>query len=183
MAKVTIGRENGTDTEIYSEDHRAGQPVVLIHGYPLSGHSSEKQVPALLDGGFRVVAYDRRGFGQSSQPTTGYDYDAFARDLDTSSATPSSGRDGTWPPQRPRMRRWRPSRPGRRTSEAIQSIAELDIPVMIVHGAHDRILPIDATGRAFKALLPAARYIETKALHTGCCGPTPTKSMTPSSPS
>jgi non-heme chloroperoxidase len=83
MATVTVGQENNTDIEIYYEDHGAGQPVVLIHGYPLSGRAWDKQVPALLDAGHRVITYDRRGFGKSSQPTTGYDYDTFAADLNT----------------------------------------------------------------------------------------------------
>ncbi|MDP9366081.1 MAG: alpha/beta hydrolase [Chloroflexota bacterium] len=67
--------------ELYYEDHGAGRPIVLIHGFPLSGRSWEKQIPALLAAGHRVVAYDRRGFGKSSQPTVGYDYDTFAADL------------------------------------------------------------------------------------------------------
>ena len=83
MPAVTVGRENSADIEIHYEDHGAGQPVVLIHGYPLSGRAWDKQVPALLDAGHRVITYDRRGFGQSSQPTTGYDYDTFAADLST----------------------------------------------------------------------------------------------------
>jgi pimeloyl-ACP methyl ester carboxylesterase len=83
MPKVTVGRENSADIEIHYEDHGAGQPVVLIHGYPLSGRAWDKQVPALLDAGYRVITYDRRGFGQSSQPTVGYDYDTFAADLNT----------------------------------------------------------------------------------------------------
>src|ERR1700716_3380168 len=81
MAKITVGQENSTDIEIYYEDHGIGQPVVLIHGYPLNGHSWEKQERVLLEAGYRVIAYDRRGFGQSSQPTIGYDYDTFAADL------------------------------------------------------------------------------------------------------
>src|SRR6266704_2876840 len=81
MPYVTVGRENSGNVEIYYEDHGAGSPVVLIHGYPLSGASWEKQVPVLLDAGYRVITYDRRGFGNSSQPTTGYDYDTFAADL------------------------------------------------------------------------------------------------------
>jgi alpha/beta hydrolase fold len=81
MPTVTVGRENSADIEIHYEDHGAGQPVVLIHGYPLSGRAWDKQVPALLEAGYRVITYDRRGFGQSSQPTTGYDYDTFAADL------------------------------------------------------------------------------------------------------
>ena len=83
MPTVTVGQENNTDIEIYYEDHGAGQPVVLIHGYPLSGRAWDKQVPVLLDAGHRVITYDRRGFGHSSQPTSGYDYDTFAADLNT----------------------------------------------------------------------------------------------------
>lgn len=78
---VTVGEENSGDVELYYEDHGSGQPVVLIHGYPLSGASWEKQVPALLGAGYRVITYDRRGFGRSSQPTDGYNYDTFAADL------------------------------------------------------------------------------------------------------
>jgi len=81
MAFVTVGQENSTDIELYYEDHGSGQPIVLIHGYPLNGRSWEKQEAALLKAGYRVIAYDRRGFGQSSQPTVGYDYDTFAADL------------------------------------------------------------------------------------------------------
>jgi len=81
MAKVTVGQENGTDIEIYYEDHGSGQPVLLIHGYPLNGASWERQARVLLDSGYRVITYDRRGFGQSSQPTIGYDYDTFTADL------------------------------------------------------------------------------------------------------
>jgi pimeloyl-ACP methyl ester carboxylesterase len=81
MPYVTVGKENSADIELYYEDHGSGQPVVLIHGYPLSGASWEKQVPVLLDAGYRVITYDRRGFGKSSQPTMGYNYDTFADDL------------------------------------------------------------------------------------------------------
>jgi non-heme chloroperoxidase len=83
MPTVTVGQENSSDIEIYYEDHGAGQPVVLIHGYPLSGRAWDKQVPVLLDAGYRVITYDRRGFGKSSQPASGYDYDTFAADLHT----------------------------------------------------------------------------------------------------
>jgi non-heme chloroperoxidase len=83
MPFVTVGAENSADIEIHYEDHGAGQPVVLIHGYPLSGRGWDKQVPVLLDAGYRVITYDRRGFGQSSQPASGYDYDTFAADLNT----------------------------------------------------------------------------------------------------
>ncbi|MGN7199913.1 alpha/beta fold hydrolase [Arthrobacter sp. SAFR-044] len=83
MAFITVGTENSTDIELYYEDHGSGQPVVLIHGYPLDGSSWEKQTAALLDAGYRVITYDRRGFGKSSKPTEGYDYDTFAADLNT----------------------------------------------------------------------------------------------------
>lgn len=81
MPYVTVGKEHSADIELYYEDHGSGKPVVLIHGYPLSGASWERQVSALLDGGYRVITYDRRGFGKSSQPTEGYHYDTFAEDL------------------------------------------------------------------------------------------------------
>jgi non-heme chloroperoxidase len=83
MARVSVGVENNTDIELYYEDHGSGQPVVMIHGYPLDGHSWERQQRSLLSAGYRVIAYDRRGYGRSSQPTTGYDYDTFAADLKT----------------------------------------------------------------------------------------------------
>jgi len=81
MPYVTVGKENSGDIELYYEDHGSGKPIILIHGYPLSGASWEKQVPVLLKAGYRVITYDRRGFGNSSQPTTGYNYDTFAEDL------------------------------------------------------------------------------------------------------
>lgn len=81
MPYVSVGTENSGEIELYYEDHGSGAPIVLIHGYPLNGASWEKQVPALLNAGYRVITYDRRGFGKSSQPTTGYNYDTFAEDL------------------------------------------------------------------------------------------------------
>jgi len=81
MPYVTVGKENSGNIDLYYEDHGAGKPVVLIHGYPLSAASWEKQTAALLAAGYRVIAYDRRGFGRSSQPTAGYNYDTFAEDL------------------------------------------------------------------------------------------------------
>jgi non-heme chloroperoxidase len=77
-----VGQENSTPIEVYYEDHGAGSPVVLIHGWPLSGASWEKQTAALLAAGHRVITYDRRGFGRSSKPAVGYNYDTFAADLD-----------------------------------------------------------------------------------------------------
>lgn len=81
MPLITVGQENSGNIDLYYEDHGSGKPVVLIHGWPLSGRSWEKQVPPLLEAGFRVITYDRRGFGDSSKPTFGYDYDTFAEDL------------------------------------------------------------------------------------------------------
>ena len=81
MPYIKVGKENSGDIDLYYEDHGSGKPVVLIHGYPLSGASWEKQSAALLAAGYRVITYDRRGFGKSSQPSTGYNYDTFAADL------------------------------------------------------------------------------------------------------
>ena len=81
MSRIVVGQENATPVELYFEDHGTGTPVVLIHGWPLSGAAWEKQVTALLAAGHRVITYDRRGFGQSSKPSRGYDYDTFAEDL------------------------------------------------------------------------------------------------------
>jgi non-heme chloroperoxidase len=83
MPTITVGSENGHLIDLYYEDHGSGTPVVLIHGYPLSGHSWEKQQQALLAAGYRVIAYDRRGYGWSSKTTVGYDYDTFTIDLNT----------------------------------------------------------------------------------------------------
>ena len=82
MSTLTVGKENSTAIEIYYEDHGSGSPVVLIHGWPLSGASWEKQTAALLAAGHRVITYDRRGFGRSSKTAVGYGYDTFAADLD-----------------------------------------------------------------------------------------------------
>jgi len=83
MPYITVGQENSANIDIYYEDIGTGQPIVLIHGFPLNGHSWEKQVLVLLNAGYRVITYDRRGFGASSQPSFGYDYDTFAADLNT----------------------------------------------------------------------------------------------------
>lgn len=81
MSTIAVGKENSTSIDLYYEDHGSGSPVVLIHGWPLSGASWEKQTAALLAAGHRVITYDRRGFGRSSKPATGYNYDTFAADL------------------------------------------------------------------------------------------------------
>ena len=251
MAFVTVGTENSTNVDLYYEDHGEGQPVVLIHGYPLDGHSWEKQSAALLAAGYRVITYDRRGFGQSSQPTTGYDYDTFAHDLkvvlDTldlndvvlvgfSMGTGEVARYvGTYGSARvakvaflaslePFLLKTDDNPEGvpqevfdgisaavkadryayftefyknfyntddnlgtRLSEEALRNswnvaasasfiassaavptwvtdfradIPKIDVPALILHGTADNILPIDATGRRFHKLLPAAKYVE-----------------------
>jgi non-heme chloroperoxidase len=82
MGTITVGQENSTPVELYYEDHGSGPPVILIHGWPLDSRSWEPQEHALLEAGYRVITYDRRGFGQSSRPTVGYDFDTLAADLD-----------------------------------------------------------------------------------------------------
>jgi pimeloyl-ACP methyl ester carboxylesterase len=82
MPFVTVGQENSTPIEIYYEDHGSGRPIILIAGFPLGGRAWERQERALIAAGHRVITYDRRGFGKSSQPSVGYDYDTFASDLD-----------------------------------------------------------------------------------------------------
>lgn len=82
MSTITVGSENSTTIELYYEDHGSGPTVVLIHGWPFDSRTWEPQVQALLAGGYRVITYDRRGFGRSSRPTEGYDFDTLADDLD-----------------------------------------------------------------------------------------------------
>jgi pimeloyl-ACP methyl ester carboxylesterase len=81
MPYITVGKENSANIDLYYEDHGSGNPIVLIHGYPLSGRAWERQIPGLIEQGHRVITYDRRGFGRSSQPWAGYNYDTFAEDL------------------------------------------------------------------------------------------------------
>ena len=81
MNVINVGKENSGTIDLHDEDHGSGKPIVLIHGWPLSGASWERQVPPLLAAGYRVITYDRRGFGKSARPATGYDYDVFAEDL------------------------------------------------------------------------------------------------------
>ena len=251
MPSVHVGEENTTDIELYYEDHGAGRPVVLIHGYPLDGRSWEKQAPCLLAAGHRVITYDRRGFGQSSRPTTGYDYDTFAADLHRliltldlsdavlvgfgmgtgevtrylstygslrvakaaflsamqplllkTSATPHGVELSVLDAVLAAVKRDRyayfsayfadfynfdellDSRVSEEVVRANWQVAvgaspyasaaavptwitdfrgdvqQIDVPALIVHGTADRILPIDATGRPLRAMLPGAEYLE-----------------------
>ena len=82
MPFVNVGQENTADISLYYEDHGSGPPVVLLSGWPLDSRSWEPQIHALLEAGHRVITYDRRGFGQSSRPTQGYDFNTLAGDLD-----------------------------------------------------------------------------------------------------
>jgi non-heme chloroperoxidase len=254
MPYITVGRENTAEINLHYTDRGTGQPVVLIHGYPLSGASWEKQEQALLDAGYRVITYDRRGFGQSSQPSVGYDYDTFADDLDKvlttldltnvvlvgfSMGTGEVGHyigrhgasrvakaaflaslepfllktddnptgvngsvfDGIQAAAKADRYAWfgafyndfynLDENLGSRISDEVvrasftvaagagataswavvpswltdfrsdlPKIAESGIPVLIAHGTHDRILPIDSTGREFSKRLPNAKYVE-----------------------
>lgn len=254
MGYLTVGTENSTDIQIYYEDHGSGQPVVLIHGYPLSGHSWELQARELIDAGFRVVTYDRRGFGASSKVGTGYDYDTFASDLNTLLETldlrdvilvgfsmgtgeltryvgryghervaklaflasigpyfvqaddnptgvPRSVFEGIEASARSNRYAWYgqfyddfyalDENLGTRITQHVvdaswavaiasapmaawavvptwiedfradvQALRKAGKPTLMVHGTHDRILPIDATGRPFHEAFPEAEYVE-----------------------
>jgi len=251
MPYISVGKENSAPIDLYYEDHGSGQPVVLIHGYPLDGHSWEKQVPVLLEAGKRVITYDRRGFGHSSQPTTGYDYDTFASDLkalvdrldlrevvlagfsmgtgevtrylgtygsdrvaraalfgpippfllqtdDNPNGLPRSVFDGfmksitkdryAWfkfffdnfynvdkfHGTRISDEAWNASFQVAAGSSAYATVAcvptwltdfrgdlpKIDVPLLVVQGTEDRILPIDATAREFTKHLPNADYVE-----------------------
>jgi pimeloyl-ACP methyl ester carboxylesterase len=252
MPYITVGQENSTSIDLYYEDHGTGRPVVLIHGFPLDGHSWERQAAALLDAGHRVITYDRRGFGRSSQPTTGYDYDTFAGDLNTvmetldlkdavlagfsmgtgevaryvsaygtarvakaaflgglppfllktddnpAGAAPKEFFDGviaavkadryayysdfykdfynldenlgTRISDEAVRNSWNVAAAGGFFAAAAApatwytdfraDIPAIDVPALILHGTADRILPIDATARAFHRLLPAATLVE-----------------------
>jgi non-heme chloroperoxidase len=251
MGTVTVGTENTTDIELYYEDHGTGQPVVLIHGYPLDGHSWERQTAALIEAGYRVITYDRRGFGRSSKVMTGNDYDTYAADLDVLLRTldlrdvvlvgfsmgsgevarylgthgsdrvakaaflgslqpfllqtddnpngvPQDVFDGIQAAARGDRYAWfetffadffnTDENLGSRLTEAAlranwvtaigsapasayavvptwvtdfrADVDKIDVPALILHGTADRILPIDATARAFHQRLPQATYVE-----------------------
>jgi peroxiredoxin len=251
MPLLTVGHENSADIRLHYEDHGVGRPVVLIAGYPLDGRSWERQEAALLGEGYRVISYDRRGFGRSSKPTVGYDYDTLAQDLGilldflglrdvvlvgfsmgTGEVARYLGRHGSdrvakaafLAPLQPFLLQTEDNPTGipqhvfdgigaaaaddryafytqffrdfynldenlgsRVSPDAVGSswtvaagsswfasvavvpawledfrgdIATIDVPALIVQGTSDRILPIDATGRAFHRALPGAEYVE-----------------------
>lgn len=148
MATITVGKEDSTPIELYYEDHGSGSPVVLIHGWPLSGASWEKQTAALLDAGHRVITYDRRGFGRSSKPVTG----------------------GTLVSERVLEDNWNVAV----GASAIGTVACVDcwiedfrknipknkVPTLILHGDADRILPPDATSRRQARMIKNVRFVE-----------------------
>jgi pimeloyl-ACP methyl ester carboxylesterase len=254
MGFIAVGDENSTPVELYYEDHGAGRPVVLIHGYPLDGHSCELQTRELLAAGYRVITYDRRGFGRSSKVGSGYDYDTFATDLHVlletldlrevvlvgfSMGTGELARYiARYGPERVRglaflaalepflvARDDNPQGVPQKVFDDIETAAKTDryawftqfftdfynldenlgvrisqeavtaawnvaigsapvaahavvsswledfrpdveavraagLPVLILHGTADRILPVDATARRFREALPDARYVE-----------------------
>lgn len=256
MGYITVGQENSTDIELYYEDQGTGQPVVLIHGYPLDGHSWELQKRELIAAGHRVITYDRRGFGASSKVGSGYDYDTFAADLDTVLETldlrdvilvgfsmgtgelaryvknhghervaklaflaslepflvqrddnpegvPQSVFDGIVEAARSDRYAWYTQfykdfynldeNLGTRISEDavhaswitaigsapvaayavvptwiedfradVEAVRAAGKPTLILHGTKDNILPIDATGRRFRQLVPDAEYVEVE---------------------
>ncbi|MDX2376485.1 alpha/beta hydrolase [Microbacterium sp. LRZ72] len=252
MGRITVGSEGSADIQLFYTDEGAGQPVVLIHGFPLDGESWARQGAALLDAGYRVISYDRRGFGSSSKAETGYDYDTFADDLhaliealDLRDAVLVGFSMGTGEVAR-YLSRYGSERIARAvfigslepyllvtddnpdgagpqdffdgiaaavaddrhafltgffgdfynldenlgsriTQEQVDAsmqvaekagdtaiaaapltwptdfrgdIPSIDVPAMIVHGTSDNVLPIDATARRFRELLPEATYVE-----------------------
>ena len=251
MPYVSVGTENSAAIELYYEDHGPGQPVVLIHGYPSDGSSWEKQTAVLLDAGKRVITYDRRGFGKSSKPTTGHDFDTYAADLsslvsaldlqdavligfsmaageviryisrygphrvakavfispigpfmvktdENPSGIPQEVIDGMLDATKAdryafftgfleNFYNLDENLGNRMSEEALRAswqlaanmsaytsvwaqptwytdfradIDKIDVPLLILHGTADRILPIDLTGRSYAKLLPNATYAE-----------------------
>jgi pimeloyl-ACP methyl ester carboxylesterase len=131
--KLVVGRENSGAIQIYYEDHGAGVPAVLVHGYLLDGRSWEKQETALLAAGYRVITYERRGFGASSRPSVGYDYDTLAADLAAL------------------LEAW--------LEDFRADLARITIPVLVMQGDQDRIMPPEATGDRLPELLNCARHV------------------------
>lgn len=256
MGFITVADENSTPVELYYEDQGSGQPVVLIHGYPLNGHSWERQTRALLADGYRVITYDRRGFGQSSKVASGYDYDTFAEDLnvlletldlrdvvlvgfsmgtgelaryvakhgtervaklaflaslepfllardDNPDGLPQQAFDDIEAAARGDRYAWftqffadfynLDENLGERISEEavtgswnvavssapvaayavvsswiedfradVEAVRDSGLPALVLHGTADRILPVDATARRFRSLLPDADYVEVE---------------------
>jgi alpha/beta hydrolase fold len=203
MPYVTVGRENTGDIGIYYEDHGTGAPVVLVHGYLADGRSWEKQETALLSAGYRVITYDRRGGGASSRPSTGYEYDTLAADLNR---RPPGGCQGVpGPVLQPRPARRQPGSDQAWQNSfhtAIQvsaaaalgcavawpedfraDVARVTVPVLIVQGAQDRVMPPGATGNRLAVLLADARLQWCRKARTRSSGRTRPRSTARSSAS
>jgi pimeloyl-ACP methyl ester carboxylesterase len=175
MSSITVGRENTDDIDIYYEHHGTGQPVVRIHGYPLNGHAWEKQERVVLQAGYRVITYDRRGFGQSSKPAVGYDYDTFADDLNSVADRPAyfkKSLDNLYnfdvlAGNRVSEQAWQNSFNVAVTASAHAAYAcvdtwltdfrddlsRIDVPVLLIHGDADRILPYRNTSQRLPGLI------------------------------
>ena len=163
MSYIKVGQENSQPIELYYEDHGLGSPVVLIHGWPLNGDAWEKQTAALIAAGHRVITYDRRGFGRSSKPGIGYNYDTFAADLEALAARTESGSASkSWMPIGQSPLALRPSAPFLR-----RFLSRNDVPTMIIHGDDDRILPADVTARRQARMLKDVKYMEIKGASHG----------------
>src|SRR5438093_1364739 len=164
MGMINVGTENSTSIDLYYEDHGAGTPVMLIHGWPLSGAAWEKQTVALLKAGHRVITYDRRGFGRSSKPAVGYNYDTFAADLDVVLKTldlrdVAVGASAIGTLQC--VDAW--------VEDFRQDIAKNTVPTLIIHGDADRILPPDATSRRQAKMIKHVKFAEIAGGPHGLC--------------
>ena len=166
---MTVGTENSADIEIYYEDHGSRQPVVLTHGYPLNGHSWERQERALLEAGCQVITYDRRGFGQSAKPASGFDYDKFAAIVKDRYGYFGDFFDNfyntdTFAPDRISGRALEASFQVAVTASPFATYAcvdtwltdfrddlpKIDVPTLVIHGTADRILPYEATAKRLR---------------------------------
>ena len=164
MGTITVGKENSTSIDLYYEDHGAGAPVVLIHGWPLSGAAWEKQTVALLKAGHRVITYDRRGFGRSSKPAVGYNYDVNGGKLvservleDNWNVAAGASAIGTLQC----VDSW--------VEDFRQDIAKNTVPTLIIHGDADRILPPDATSRRQAKMIKHVKFAEIAGGPHGLC--------------
>ena len=149
MPRIAVGTENDTPIEIYYEDHGSGQPVVLIHGYPLNSDSWERQEPVLLDAGHRVIRYDRRGFGNSSRPTTGFDHEVFegikATIVKDRYAYFKDFFDNFWNTDK--------------LTDFRSDLPKIDVPMLVMHGTEDRILPFESTAKRLPDLVSNLKLI------------------------
>ncbi|MFT3862864.1 MAG: alpha/beta hydrolase [Solirubrobacterales bacterium] len=162
MPYVTVGTENSADIQLHYDDHGSGRPIVLIHGYPLEGNSWEKQEPELLAAGYRVISYDRRGFGKSSQPTSGQGIkDTIAKDrylwfeeffknfFNTDELAPERIGDAALRAHFQVAVRMSPFATyacvDTWLTDFRDDLPKIDVPTLVIHGEKDRILPFEST--------------------------------------